>query len=379
MNNIALGLLMIIGSLTIIFAVMLALIQHDLRRLLSFHAISQVGYMILGFGTGTIAGVTGGIFHMLNNALYKTGLFFAGGIAGQKKKTFELERLGGLIAYMPVTFICALVFCLSISGVPPFNGFASKWLLYQGTIIGLFNTASQPLRFIYIFALAAAMFGSALTLASFVKFIHAVFLGQDNSQDKKPVKESGWSIKVPLLVLAGLCFLLGVFHQPFLNIFIEPWLPEINSQIGNWNSQITLLLLLAGLVLGLIFWNKSRNKKIRVGHPFIGGENPVPAMNFPAIGFYKTVQEIPRIERLYRLMKLESFDLYNILSGALNVLSYIIFIFVDRVIYSLTGLTGYLVLGLSWVFRRIHTGRLDFYLLWCLSGMAIIFFILMVK
>jgi len=379
MNDLVLGLLLIIGSLTIIFAVMLALIQHDLRQLLSFHAISQVGYMVLGFGTGTVVGIAGGIFHMLNNAIYKTGLFFTGGAVGQQKKTFELDKLGGLITYMPLTFAAGLVFSLSISGVPLFNGFASKWLLYQGGIIGLFNTSNQVLRLIYIFALVAAMFGSALTLASFVKFIHAIFLGQDNSQDKSAVKEVSWSMKVPLLVLAGLCILLGIFPNIFLKDFIEPWLPERIVQIGTWDSQFAFLLLFSGLLLGLIFWNSTRSKKLRPDRFFSGGEEPSPLTGFPATGFYKTVQEAPGINRLYRLIRSESLDLYNILNGILNIFSYIIFIFIDRLIYTLTNLTGYLILGTSWLFRRAHTGRLDFYLAWSLTGLIAILFILMAK
>jgi formate hydrogenlyase subunit 3/multisubunit Na+/H+ antiporter MnhD subunit len=379
MNNLVLGLLLILGSLTIIFAVMLALIQHDLRKLLSFHAISQVGYMVLGFGTGTVVGIAGGIFHMFNNAIYKTGLFFTGGAVGEQKKTFELDKLGGLIAYMPLTFLAGLVFALSISGIPLFNGFASKWLLYQGGIIGLFNTSSQGLRLIYIFALVAAMFGSALTLASFVKFIHAIFLGQDNSQDKTKAKEVSWKMKVPLFVLAGLCLLLGIFPNLFLKDFIEPWLPERIASIGNWDSQVAFLLLLSGLVLGLIFWNTNRSKKLRSDRFFSGGEDPSPMVGFPATGFYQTVQEIPAISNFYRLMRSEALDLYNILSGILNIISYLAFIFVDGLIYTLTNLTGYLVLGTSWLFRRAHTGRLDFYLTWSLTGWIIILFILMAK
>jgi formate hydrogenlyase subunit 3/multisubunit Na+/H+ antiporter MnhD subunit len=127
--------LMVIGAITIILAVMMALIQRDYKRLLSYHAISQVGYMILGIGTCLPAGIIGGIFHMLNNALYKCGLFLTGGVVEKQTGTTDLAKLGGLRLNMPVTFVCYLITAASISGVPPFNGFFSKELIYDAALV----------------------------------------------------------------------------------------------------------------------------------------------------------------------------------------------------------------------------------------------------
>jgi len=371
------GILLVLGSLTIIFAVMLALIQHDLRKLLSFHAVSQVGYMVLGFGTGTALGVAAGLFHMINNAIYKSGLFLTAGSVGEKRKTFELDRLGGLAAYMPVTFACGVCFALSISGVPPFNGFASKWMLYQGTLLGLFNSESALLRFIYIFSLIAAMFGSALTLASFIKFIHAVFLGQESSQDRKDTTEVSYGMRFSVLVLAGLCLLLGVLPGVFLKHFIQPWLTQEIFFIGVWDSALAAVLLAVGLLLGFIFWHGLKGKKIRADNFFIGGEEPDFAVSFPATQFYRTIEELSPIKRLYSLMQLEFLDLYNLLTGSLRLLAYLLFILVDRFINLLTSLFGYLVLVMSWCLRKLHTGVLDLYLAWSLLGLVVMFFILM--
>jgi len=356
---------------------MMALIQHDLRRLLSFHAISQVGYMVLGFGTGTAIGVAGGIFHMLNHAIYKTGLFLSGGCVGKEKKTFALEKLGGLAAYMPITFLSALIFSLSISGIPPLNGFSSKWLIYQGIIAGLFNTFSQKLRLIYIFALVCAMFGSVLTLASFIKFIHAIFLGQASAgADNRRVSEVSWSMRIPLLVLTGLCFLLGIIPRVFLKNFIDPALPGKMFEIGDYNSLVVSGLILLGLVLGVLFWASQRKKKLRPDYFFIGGEDPVPTPSFPATDFYRTIQSMPGINKIYQVMEKESLDIYNIIYRSLILFSYLFFIFVDRIIYLLTGITGYIILGLSYILRRLHSGVLDFYLAWSLSGLIALLVIL---
>ena len=130
--------LMAMGSLTIVCAVMMALIQHDLKRLLGCHAVSQVGYMVLGIGTGNPIGIAGGVFHMLNNAIFKSCLFLSAGAVEKKAGTTDLDKLGGLSKTMPVVYMAFLIASLAISGVPPLNGFFSKWMIYQGIIeIGL--------------------------------------------------------------------------------------------------------------------------------------------------------------------------------------------------------------------------------------------------
>ncbi len=125
---------MIIGAATILFAVMMALIQKDFKKLLSYHAISQVGYMILGIGTGLPAGIVGGLFHMINHAMYKSCLFLTGGSVEKQAGTTDLKKLGGIGRLMPVTFICFIIAAAAISGVPPLNGFFSKELVYDGAL-----------------------------------------------------------------------------------------------------------------------------------------------------------------------------------------------------------------------------------------------------
>ena len=118
--NMALNLLlMIIGAVTIVAAVVMAMVQHDLRKLLSFHAVSQVGYMVLGIGTGTAIGIAGGLFHMLNNAIYKGCLYLTAGAVEKRTGTMDLAALGGLARVMPFTFVTFGIAALAISGIPP--------------------------------------------------------------------------------------------------------------------------------------------------------------------------------------------------------------------------------------------------------------------
>ena len=187
--------LLAVGAITIIAAVMMALVQHNLKKLLSYHAVSQVGYMVLGIGTANPIGIAGGIFHMLNHAIYKSCLFLSGGNVEQESKTTDLSKLGGLAKFMPITFITFLIASLSISGIPPFNGFVSKWMVYQGLVQRLTVNGE---RLTTIICLVAAMIGSALTLASFMKLVHATFLGQlAKGQTTKRINEASWTMWLP--------------------------------------------------------------------------------------------------------------------------------------------------------------------------------------
>ncbi|MFA4842507.1 MAG: proton-conducting transporter membrane subunit, partial [Candidatus Omnitrophota bacterium] len=240
--------LMLIGAVTIVAAVMMALIQHDMKKLLGYHAVSQVGYMVLGIGTGTAIGIAGGIFHMLNHAIYKSCLFLTAGNVEYRTNSTELDKLGGLSKQMPLTYICALIASLSISGVPPFNGFVSKWMVYQGLIQ---RVASHQSQVTSIICLVAAMFGSALTLASFMKLIHAAFLGQpENQKTSEQINEVPWQMWLPCVILAILCITFGVFaNQVPLKYFILPAISGVTF-IGSWYAGLSTLLIILGLGLG---------------------------------------------------------------------------------------------------------------------------------
>ncbi|MDD5432982.1 MAG: proton-conducting transporter membrane subunit [Candidatus Omnitrophica bacterium] len=350
LNNAALMILLLIGSATIMFAVMLALIQHDLRKLLSFHAISQVGYMVLGFGTGLPIGACGAIFHMINNSIYKSGLFLTGACAAQKKNTFELDKMGGLARSMPVVFVSGVVFALSISGVPPFNGFSSKWMLYQG-VISAFSNASISMKIVCILALLSAMFGSVLTLASFIKFIHAIFLGEDKKVEALPKISA--TMQFPLSVLAILCVLLGVFPYFFIKYFIQPVFMQEIMFTGNWNSLFAFIWIFVGLVAGLIFYNSREAKSQRQDNLFIGGEDVATfGPSFPATEFYKTLENIPVLSRLYLIFSIESFDFYNLIGAVLRLFGYIIYIFIDRVTDVISKLPVSLISLIGFLFKH---------------------------
>ncbi|MCM8783241.1 MAG: hypothetical protein NC818_00455 [Candidatus Omnitrophica bacterium] len=379
LNKTAMAILMILGGLTIIFAVMAALVQHDLRKLLSFHAISQVGYMVLGVGTAMPIGVVGGIFHMINNVVYKTGLFLVGGHVGRRKNTFSLDELGGLVANMPLTFLTALVFALSISGIPPFNGFVSKWMIYQGLFEKLRFT-DHGLRIAVIFCLITAMFGSALTLASFIKFIHAIFLGEKkNGNEDKKINGASFKMVMPLLLLSVMCIFLGIFSQPFLTYFIFPYIPGKLNYLGHWQSIVVAFLfggaIIIGFVYGLILNEKT--KGLRKDEIFVGAETSGKACTaFPASGFYKTLQECSVVNRIFYVLQSDRLDLFHLLQKLFHNVSFLLYYLLDRLVYILTSLIGYTFLVISGFFRKLHTGNLDLYVTWSLVGLLTLFFLL---
>ena len=340
-------LLLIIGAVTIILAVMMALVQHNLKKLLSFHAVSQVGYMVMGIGTGVPVGIVGGLFHMLNNALYKCCLFLGAGAVEKETGTTELEDLGGLARTMPVTFTACLISALAISGVPPFNGFASKWLIYQGTI-----EIGQPVFLI------AAMFGSALTLASFIKVIFSVFLGKKPDNLSAHMKESV-TMAIPMIVLALLCVLFGVFAQLPLKYLIGPavgmdfdTIPGmINLSRGMWSPTLATVMIIVALLLGWIVYFLSTVMKSRPTSIFVGGEKfESESVRYPGTGFYETIRELNPLKILYSDAEQGVYDLY-VLGGRYG-------------------------LKLVEVLRSIHNGVVSTYLAFAMIGLVFLIFFL---
>ncbi|MBM3253085.1 MAG: hypothetical protein FJZ16_02380 [Candidatus Omnitrophica bacterium] len=348
--------LLIIGAITILAAVMMALIQHNYKKLLGYHAVSQVGYMVMGIGTGNPVGIAGGLFHMLNNAIYKSDLFLIGGAVESKRQTLELDKLGGLSKAMPVTFFCALIASLSISGVPPFNGFVSKWMIYQGLISQLHAT-SYSLRVTSLLCLISAMFGSALTLASFLKLLHATFLGQKSSRStassqlSAKIDEVNFLMRLPMLILAIICIIFGVFASQIpLRYFILPSVKE-TAFLGIWTSNLATLLIIVGIVVGLvILWLGDLKKNTRQDNSYVGGEIIPQEFRPTGTEFYNTVKDLAGFKQIYQKAQEGYFDIYEQAKG---------------IVFNFTRLL-----------QHLHNGILPTYLVWCLLGMIVLFFII---
>ncbi|MDD2709872.1 MAG: proton-conducting transporter membrane subunit [Verrucomicrobiae bacterium] len=218
------GILMaLLGTITLFIGTVQALKQEQTLRLLAYHSIGQVGYILLGLGACltligsgdkavvalAAAGFYGAIFHTINHGLFKSLLFLNAGSMYYRTGTQDLNKMGGLMKYMPATALTALIASFSISGVPLFNGFASKWSIYVSTILG--TKEAGCLAFFSIVAILT----SAVTLASFMKFFGISFLSRTSRlvREKGAVDghmEVGPSMLLPQVLLAFMCMLLGV-------------------------------------------------------------------------------------------------------------------------------------------------------------------------
>ncbi len=209
--------LVFIGCVSMFVCVTMALNQHDFKRLLAFHSISQIGYVLTAIGLCTAIGISGGLYHAINHTLFKGLLFLVAGSVLYATGTTKLEKLGGLARKMPQTAMLFLVGAFSISGIPPFNGFVSKWMIYQAT----FEKAAETGSIGYAFVTVIAVVTSVLTLASFVKVGQSVFFGEMPLEFEN-VKETPLGMRIPMWIMAALCVLTGVLPNTMLKYLIYP-------------------------------------------------------------------------------------------------------------------------------------------------------------
>jgi formate hydrogenlyase subunit 3/multisubunit Na+/H+ antiporter MnhD subunit len=340
-------LLLTIGVISIITAVMMALVQHNYKKLLGFHAVSQVGYMILGFGLGSTIGVAAGLFHMINNTLYKSGLFLTAGSVEHCTGKEDIDDLGGLSKSMPFTFFATLIFALSISGVPPFNGFASKWMIYQGIIE--FGSGTGIANKLWVIWLGLAVLGSALTLASFIKLTGGIFLGRRKKESEK-FREVPATMWLPAVILAVCCIIFGVFATNFIvpKLFIP--ISGAFQFTGFWNSSYVSLLVLISIILGIILYLASNLKKFRTEDSFIGGEKIQDQTGYTTPEFYKTISEFHFFSWVYKKAEEKWFDIYD--------------------------LSKQCVLWISHQLSEAHSGVLPAYIIWVFAGVIIMLLIM---
>jgi hydrogenase-4 component B len=239
--------LLVLGALSGILGVAFALGQHDLKRLLAYHSIENIGIIMLGLGLGTLGkstghpvlqvlGFAGALLHVLNHSLFKGLLFLAAGSVVHALGTRALERMGGLGQRMPWTAAAFLAGSWAICGLPPLNGFVSEWFLYVGSFqaLGFFH---WPWSLAVLTALAII---GALALACFAKAYGTVFQGMPRTQAAGAVHEAPLSMLVPMGVLAGACATIGLAPM-----FLAPALDRVVATLGEGTGHQRLALLVS--------------------------------------------------------------------------------------------------------------------------------------
>ncbi len=243
-----------LAALTLIIPTFIALRQTDARLLLAWHGIGQGGFMLLGILSANALGTAGGIMHVFNHASYQAALFFAVFSVSYRTGTADLDRLGGLVTRMPISFTVMLVGIIGLAGLPPMNGFVSKWLIYKALL-----DEGMPLLFL------AAVIGTLGTILSVYKLIHNTFLGQLRLEHEN-IKEVPWSMSIPMMILASIVFITGYFPglllesiaamQSTLGISVVDYhLGGVNTGKGNLNMIVVVSTMLMAIGMGaLIFF-----------------------------------------------------------------------------------------------------------------------------
>ena len=315
--------LLAIGVVSGILGVLYALSQHDLKRLLAYHSVENIGIIAIGLGVGLLGisyknptmaalGFTGGLLHVVNHAVFKSLLFLGAGSVLHATGTGELDRLGGLLKRMPVTGTTFLIGVAAISGLPPLNGFVSEFLIYLGAIAGLGSQArfapAWPLM--SVLAVGGLALIGGLAAACFTKAFGIVFLGEPRSDEAARAHEAGPAMRWPMVVLAGLCVLIGL-AAPLWPRLLQPAvalvLPEnmrdastasIRSTVGPLTGIVFALYILLGLIVLIMQVRRKLLAGRRVEQTVTwdcGYAAPSPRMQYTASSFARPLAQLFRL------------------------------------------------------------------------------------
>ena len=282
-----------LGLLTAVFGALMALLQEDVKRLLAYSSMGQVGYIVAGVAMMSHLGWVTAIYLSANHFLYKSLLFLA--VAGviYRTGTRDMYRMGGMIGRMPITFFCVLIAIIAMSGVPPLTGFGGKWLLYNGLIENHW----------YLQA-GLAFFSSALAFLYMYRLLHAIFLGQPKLKHKD-VKEAPWWLLLPQLVFVGAILVFSLFPQylvqPISNA-VEPYYAtslqwagnQVTTSIGHWNGFLVMIIVGTVFLLPLIWMllSPTRVQRVKQFNIAFAAERPDrPETTHVAYNFYPYIEK----------------------------------------------------------------------------------------
>jgi formate hydrogenlyase subunit 3/multisubunit Na+/H+ antiporter MnhD subunit len=316
-------LTLFIGSASALLGVLYALMQHDLKRLLAYHSVENIGIIYMGLGLSMIfagsglpglaaLGLIAALYHCLNHAIFKSLLFLGAGAIIQQSHEHDLERMGGLIRRMPVTAVCFLVGCISISALPPFNGFVSEWLTFQAALQG---TALQGGVLSSLIPLAAAVLAltGALAAACFVKVYGVAFLGQPRTRHARKARIPQPGILAPQIILASLCLVLGIVPTWMVGLLDRIarqllghglpeatahgwlWLTPVAPQQASYGAPLVLLGIGLACLLAYLFLHPRKQTPIRTGAAWDCGFGPLsPRMQYTSTAFSMPLRRIFR-------------------------------------------------------------------------------------
>ena len=309
--------LVIIGLVSGILGVAFAMAQHDLKRLLDYHSVENIGIIALGIGAGllglawnqpalVVLGFGGGILHVLNHAVFKSLLFLGAGAVVHSTGTRDIDHLGGLIKSMRWTAVTFLVASAAISGLPPFNGFVSEFLIYVAAFSGVRDGAPGTVILAIAIGGGLAMIGG-LAAACFAKAFGVVFLGEPRSSPATHAQEVGAAMRGPMVVLAAACLGIGLFAPAVVKMVLPavhvmagatPLAEPVTTATGSLTNIVhvsaALLLLVIGLLLVRRYLPRGK-EETATGTWDCGYARPTPRMQYTASSFAQPLTDLFRV------------------------------------------------------------------------------------
>ena len=322
-------LILLLGTFSGVLGVVFAIAQHDLKRLLAYHSVENIGIILMGLGVALLGrsahrpdwvalGLAGCLLHVWNHSFFKSLLFFCAGAVADSAHTRQLDRLGGLAKSMPWTAACFLVGAVAICGLPPLNGFVSEWLVYLGFLKSALVPGNSGMAAL-IGMPALALIG-ALAVACFVKVYGTVFLGEPRTPAARYAREAPVSMRLPMAVLAACCVLIGivpVLVVPVLDAVTVCWLSGTGVEVTRLSSLVPFGIIsmmavsLIACAMGLARLLACRSGATRYGLTWdCGYAQPSSRMQYTAGSFAQMIVflfsrvlrpqgRIPRLTRLF--------------------------------------------------------------------------------
>ncbi len=298
--------LLALGGLSALVGVLYALMQHELKRLLAFHSIENVGIIALALGASLVLAArdepvwsalafAAALLHTLNHAVFKAALFLGAGAIGRAVGELELDRLGGLLRRMPWTGAAFAVASMAIAGVPPLNGFASEWLTLQA-LVQTVLTQQDALSIAGAAAVVALAATAALAVLCFVKVVGLVLLGEPRREECALAVEAPLGMRTSVAALAGLCVALGAAAG-----LIVPRLSELGPGTAVLTAgaavdapgtgSLPSLALVVGVGLGVaLLWRARQSRRAAPAPAWACGQPAAPALAWTSAGFTKPLR-----------------------------------------------------------------------------------------
>ncbi len=386
---------LLVGSVSALMGVLYALMQHNLKRLLAYHSVENIGIIFIGLGLAMLfkgtghpllaaLGLVAALYHTLNHALFKGLLFLGAGAIINSTHQRDMEQMGGLLHRMPWTGLFFLTGCISISALPPFNGFVSEWLTFQ-TALQAWTLNNGVLRSLIPIAAAMLALTGALAAACFVKVYGISFLGQPRSRQVRRAKEVSRGMLAGQGLLAASCLLLGVLPTGMVSL-LNPipasllgqglshatkhgwlWLTPVDANVASYSAPMVLLGLLSAWGIAAGWLRRGKRRMVRRCDAWdCGFSAPNARMQYTATAFAQPIRRVFGL--LFHIDEGTSREEDGALRHKLHV--------TDRVWDFLYEPIGRATLNMGRLASHLQSGNVRNYLGWSLGTLLVLLWVI---